>query len=157
MVLGDPLGSDVPLEKDIFKKDEGFIKTWTEFASTGAGFKQIIRHASIVNSTTATTLFTVGINETLFITSAYASMETGASVVGSSPAGVRATGVPGANLTLIAALQGVEINRNANISRSFPMPIRVNSGGVISLLAIGTTSRISGGFEGFTISKKISP
>lgn len=157
MVLGKPLGSDVPLEKDIFKKEFDFIKSWSEFAATGAGFEQIIRHASIVNSTTPTTLFTVGANQKLFITSAYASMETGGAVVGASPAGVRATGVPGASLTLVVGLQGVEIDRNANLSRSFPMPIKVESGGVISLLAIGTTSRITGGFEGFTISKKISP
>ena len=64
------LGSDVPLEKDILRRPEEFIKTWVEWSADNR--TQIIQGSSNSGSTTSV-VFVVPNNNTLYITNLFLS------------------------------------------------------------------------------------
>jgi len=66
------LGSDVPLEKDIFKKPPAeFVKTWSEWVAQNR--TQIMREIS-TGVTSETTVYTVPIGITFFLTAIHGNL-----------------------------------------------------------------------------------
>jgi len=138
-------GSDVPLEKDILKSDKkrDFFPSFLEFAAD--------TKIQVIQSTTSlgtVSLFTVPVNQTLFITEAFVSISTG-------------SGVSGTCRLLIEGgsdFLGTTCNVAATSSESlnFRKPIKVESGQLIQSISTAGGQAMTSGFSGFLDDKKIS-
>lgn len=141
-------GEDVPLEKDILRKKEDFVKSWLEWAAQNR--LQIFRDASSRSSTT--TIFTVPKNETLFITSCFIDNIFN----GSAVSGINASlNIPGEDNTLLGTAIRLGVASHTFMALSLPMPVKVESGGTVRITS-GSNNRVSGGFHGFVVPKRIT-
>jgi len=140
-------GSDVPLEEDILKKtgEREFFPSFLEFAAD--------TKIQVIESTTSqgtVSLFTVPVNQTLFITEAFVSISTG-----SGQAGVVRLLIEGGGDFLGSTCN---VASTTTSSLNFRKPIKVESGQVvqsISTQAAGIQA-VSAGVSGFLVDKKIS-
>jgi len=132
--------SDVPLEEDILKKKIEFLTTWLEFAADN--FEQINR--SVADRTVGDhILFTVPVNETLFITNTTlsAAITTFSTSISVDPRGF-----------ILLAAQG---SGNHDFVADYTMPIKV-LGGERVRLAVGSGHTAAASFTGFIVPKRIT-
>jgi len=142
-------GSDVPLTDDILKKaPPQFILSWVEWHAINS--LKIYRTATASGSTTV--MFTVPINKTLYITDANMST-TDSTGGGGIKTGRMFADQEGANI-IECVSNGA--NSGENLSVNLRMPMKIEEGGTISLIA-PSNSLVRGTFHGFELDKKISP
>lgn len=143
-------GEDTVLEEDILKKKIEFVKSWVEWAADN--FKQIIESQTRTSAGTSTIL-TVPDNKTIFITSAWISIVSIASVGAAAGQGVIEVGG-----SAILGTEGWNANLNTNSTNlDFSMPIKVEAKQLITFRTNLAEIKGVGGIVGFQIDKKISP
>ena len=140
------LGGDVPLEKDIFRKDVEFVKTWVEWATDNR--EQIFRIGVAANS--VSTIFTVPANNTLYITHVSVSTITGAN------SGTARMRQPADVNQGDLVSQRIIPNSNLVSSADFTMPIKVDAGGSIIIANSGVGVVTNGIIIGFIVPKRIT-
>lgn len=148
MVL--PEISDKPLTEELLReKPREFIKTWSEWAADN--FEQINKSTSRTSGGTSV-IFTVPDKNTLFITSAWISG------IGSS-AGVivnfKITTTALSNLGDVLRVFSNDIN-GASLSQTFPSPLKLEAGEILSLTIATGQGSAGAGIQGFLIPKRIS-
>lgn len=152
-------GEDVALEKDILKKREDFIRDEKEWSAKNR--RQINVQAS-GSGTTQITMFTVPNNFELFVTSASMWGHHGGAVGSVQSASLVLT-IPDDSDNPVDATTILRIPSQSGISHtlvtsnSYPMPIRVPSGGRVLLNGNGTNgSHAEATLQGWLEAKKIS-
>ena len=141
-------GEEIPLRENILKKEVEFVKSWVEWSSENR--TQVINKAQ---GTGTTIMFTVPTKHTLFITSAWIS-GTGDNI--GSVIRVADITLFSTNRSILGIiLQDGAADSPTSNNSSYNMPLKVEEGEQIFLVATGTVNA-SGGFVGFLVPKKIT-
>ncbi len=144
-------GSDTSLTEDILRKPPEFVMSWTEWAADNLLFAQ---GRAVQTNVGTITLFTVPDKQTLFVTSAAVSCESSVATPGQE-GGINLLNRSGGVVSLLMAIQ-LPASGNAAIANSFPMPIKVEEGGIVELSSSITPGHTRATFQGFLVNKKIS-
>jgi len=143
-----PIGfSDVPLTKSVLAERREFIKTWAEWQADHAELIVIDRAST---SGGAATIFTVPVNNTLYITGAYVGGKVELVVAGSVGIHIRVVSLP--RVIINAQFAGNSLDNSGNNALSYPMPIKVEAEQVV-IISSSTQVSGEGGFIGFLVKK----
>lgn len=139
--------SKVPLEEDLIKKKVEFIQTWVEWSAKN---QEQVGSSVSRSGAGSTTIFTVPDKKTFFLTSLELSCTQDATGTGAAQCLVGSTRITLAIITTRIDPQIISISKN------FSMPIRLESGEVISLQNQQAGQHSSSSIQGFLIDKRIS-
>ena len=157
--------SDVPLTENIKQqRPRDFFPTLSEFASDGPNFEQVVYSAGLSGGPGTFVLKTVGENETLFITTMSVSGAETANVnshgrvtIQIANAGFAFSGQPADLLEVLVDHTAGQHGGAGHLSITFPMPLKVPSGGIVQEKIAGLTNAdTKATITGFIVPKKIS-
>jgi len=143
VVLGE---SSVALEEDILKAKVEFVRDEKEFSSRSREF-----FFKSDESGGTRTLIDVGANRVFFLTSCWISATNGAAT---SEQGFITTEQADVDHVLLGV--AAEAGSSQSNSLSFTMPIRIDSGQLITLESTTASMRVFGGITGWIEDKRIS-
>lgn len=147
-------GEDVPLTEDIIKKKIEFVKDWVQWASDN--FEIFVERELALNGADSI-LLTVPDKHTFYITSAFLNVLSTTTTNAIKWGQITATTGSGSNAIPPILFSSIFLG-GAVISNSltFPMPLKVEEKGVITVRSSALSMRVEGGITGFLVPKKIS-
>ena len=136
-------GGDVSLEEDILKKEVKFVKNWVQWAADNE-----LRVAKFVQITGpgSPALYTVPANRTLYITQCSLSADHG---TGDGRMEISKSAGAFARVRLLA------VEHTGTMCCNFSMPVKVESGEVVSITVTGAGQSLWASFIGFEVARSI--
>jgi len=145
------LGSDVPLTEDILKKPIEFVNSWVEWAAKTKIQELFDTFSNSGGANEA--MFTVPLNQILYITSAWVNVSHNSGVAGLRLSSILLSGQE--NDVRIIRTQTRAVDSSSALSLTYPTPIKVNEGVAVTFLN-SNNSEGSAGFQGFLIDKSLT-